>query len=94
VHPTILLSKNKQLHKGCKEKSLLEPILETFLTIASRATPIGSAGRAPDEISVSKNTKEGERRFIYLCYYHQEGIHISQKLDNPKIFSIGTVKQG
>jgi hypothetical protein len=35
-------------------KSLLEPILKTFLTIASGATPIGSAGRAPDKISVSR----------------------------------------
>jgi hypothetical protein len=49
----------------CKEKSLLEPILEKLSSIASGATPIGSAGRAPDEISVSKNKKEGERKLIY-----------------------------
>jgi hypothetical protein len=45
--------------------SLLEPILEFFLIIALGATPIGSAGRAPDEISVFKNNKEGERRLVY-----------------------------
>jgi hypothetical protein len=46
-------------------KSLLEPILEKNSTIASRATPIESAGRAPDEILVFKNNKEGERRLVY-----------------------------
>jgi hypothetical protein len=55
---------------------------------------MGSAGRAPDEISVFKNNKEGERKLVHGCYSHREGIHISQKLDNPKIFSIETVKQG
>jgi hypothetical protein len=49
-----------------QEKSLLEPILEkNFSTIALGATPIGSAGHAPDEISVAKNNNEGERRFVY-----------------------------
>jgi hypothetical protein len=47
-------------------KSLLEPIPEkNNLSIDSGATPIGSAGRAPDEILVSKNNKEGERRLVY-----------------------------
>jgi hypothetical protein len=46
-------------------KSLFEPILEFFLTIASGATPIESAGRAPDEILVSKNNNEGERKLVY-----------------------------
>jgi hypothetical protein len=46
-------------------KSLLESILKKNLTIALGATPIGSAGCAPDEISVSKNNKEGERRLVY-----------------------------
>jgi hypothetical protein len=45
--------------------SLLEPILGKLLTIASGATPIGSAGHAPDEISVPKNNNEGERRLVY-----------------------------
>jgi hypothetical protein len=75
-------------------KSLLEPILEKLSTIASGATPIGSAGRAPDKISVSKNNKEGKRRLVYWCYSHREGVHISQRLGNPKIFSIKIVKQG
>jgi hypothetical protein len=34
------------------------------LTIASGATPIGSAGHAPDEIFNSKESKEGERRLV------------------------------
>jgi hypothetical protein len=46
-------------------KSLFEPILNFFSTIASGATPIGSAGRASDEISVSKNNNEGERKLVY-----------------------------
>jgi hypothetical protein len=46
-------------------KGLLEPILEKLSTIASGATPIGSAGHAPDEISVSKNNQEGEIRLVY-----------------------------
>jgi hypothetical protein len=59
------LSKTSSYVKDARKKSLLEPILEIFLTIASRATPIGSAGRSPDEISVSKNNKEGERKLVY-----------------------------
>jgi hypothetical protein len=48
-----------------QRKSLLVPILENLSTTASGATPIGSAGRAPDEFFVSKNNNEGERRFVY-----------------------------
>jgi hypothetical protein len=48
------LSKINRLCEDGKEKSLLEPILEKISTIASGATPIGSAGRAPNKISVSK----------------------------------------
>jgi hypothetical protein len=48
-------------------KSLLEPILEKLSTIASRATPIGSAGRTPDKILVSKNNEESERRLSSIC---------------------------
>jgi hypothetical protein len=59
------LSKTSSYGKDAREKSLLEPILKTFLTIASGPTPIGSVGRAPDEISVSKNNKEGERKLVY-----------------------------
>jgi hypothetical protein len=39
------------LYNNPRKDNLFEPILKnTFLTIASGATPIGSAGRAPDEI--------------------------------------------
>jgi hypothetical protein len=39
------------LYDDSRKDNSLEPILEnTFSTIASGATPIGSAGRAPDEI--------------------------------------------
>jgi hypothetical protein len=39
------------LYNNPRKDNLFEPIFEnTFLTIASGATPIGSAGRAPDEI--------------------------------------------
>jgi hypothetical protein len=41
----------KLLSDDQRKGDLFEPILETsFLTIASGATPIGSAGRAPDNI--------------------------------------------
>jgi hypothetical protein len=63
--PDDTIEQNKQLHEGFKEKSLLEPILETFSTIASGATPIGRYGHTPNEISVSKNNKEGERKLVY-----------------------------
>jgi hypothetical protein len=33
-------------------------------SIASGATPIGSAGHAPDEISFFKERKEGERKLV------------------------------
>jgi hypothetical protein len=75
----------------CKEKVYLSLYPKNLPSIASGATPFENAGRAPDEISVSKNNKG---RLVYWCYSHQEGIYISQKLDNPKIFSIETVKQG
>jgi hypothetical protein len=35
-----------------------------FSTIAPGATPIGSAGRAPDEIIDPKDNKEGERKCV------------------------------
>jgi hypothetical protein len=50
-----------------QENNLLEPILKKLLTIASGATPIRSAGRAPDEISVSKSNKESKRRLSSIC---------------------------
>jgi hypothetical protein len=67
VHPTKLLCKISS-YTRMQGKSLLEPILERLSTIASGATPIGSVGRAPDEISVSKNNKESERRLSSICH--------------------------
>jgi hypothetical protein len=56
------------LQLGRWEDSILEPILEKLSTIASRATPIRSAGRAPDKILVSKNNnKESGRRLSSIC---------------------------
>jgi hypothetical protein len=65
----------KSLHKissyaGMKENSLLDPILEKLLTIASGATPIRSAGRAHDEILVSKSNKESKRRLSNVHVIH------------------------
>jgi hypothetical protein len=48
-----------------KGKSLLEPILKKPFDYSLGATPIGSAGRAPDEFLVSKNNNEGKRSFVY-----------------------------
>jgi hypothetical protein len=45
-------------------KSTWAYIRNIFLTIASGATPIGSAGRAPDEILDSKKSKEGKRKLV------------------------------
>jgi hypothetical protein len=61
VHQTKLLCKISSYAK-IQGKRLLEPILEKLLTIASGATPIRSAGRAPDKVSVFKSNKERGRR--------------------------------
>jgi hypothetical protein len=50
-----------------QENSLLEPILKKLSTIASGATPIGSAGHAPDEILVSTSDKEIGRKLSSIC---------------------------
>jgi hypothetical protein len=56
--PNEIITHNKATMRRLQGKSLLEPILKKLSTIASGPTPIGSAGRAPDEISVSKKAKE------------------------------------
>jgi hypothetical protein len=76
--PDDIIEQNKQLRERCKDFFYLSLYSKHFLTIASGATTIGSAGRAPDKFFDSKNNKEGERKLVYWCYYHREGIHISQ----------------
>jgi hypothetical protein len=51
MHPAILSLKSSKL-KVTGGYNILEPILEkrNSSTIASRATTIGSAGRAPDDV--------------------------------------------
>jgi hypothetical protein len=49
------MQKKGSSYARMQEKNLLEPILEKISTIASGATPIGSADRAPDEILVFKS---------------------------------------
>jgi hypothetical protein len=50
--------------------NIFESILEFFFTIASGATPIGSAGRAFDEIAVIRVTKHALEHIIdYLTNF-------------------------
>jgi hypothetical protein len=50
--------------------NIIESIPEFFLTIASGATPMGSAGRAPDEITVIGVTKHTLEQIIdYLTNF-------------------------
>jgi hypothetical protein len=64
---------------------LLEPILKKLSTIASGATPIGSAGRAPDEVSVSRIIKKAkEDLFIAVTPIGREFILV--KNWEPKEF--------
>jgi hypothetical protein len=64
---------NKLLYDDSRKDNLFEPILKkAFLTIASGATPIGSAGRAPDKIlKMHKESREVIRPFcITILYYN------------------------
>jgi hypothetical protein len=62
--PDDIIEQNKQLWERCKEFFLLEPILKTFFDYSLGGYSHRSAGRAPDEISDSKNNKEGERKLV------------------------------
>jgi hypothetical protein len=58
------LSKTNSYEIAQREKVYLSLYLKKLSSIASGATPIGSAGRAPNEISFFKEIKEGERKFV------------------------------
>jgi hypothetical protein len=49
-----------------QENNILESIPKKNSTISSGATPIGSAGRAPNEISVSKTTGKKNLQKVLL----------------------------
>jgi hypothetical protein len=50
--------------------NIVESIPDFFLTIASGATPVGSAGHAPDEIAVIRVTKHALEHIIdYLTNF-------------------------
>jgi hypothetical protein len=53
--------------------------------IASGATPIGSAGRAPMIFIHEYWSKESKRRFRKFQYSHQEGTFYQSRLNNPNI---------
>jgi hypothetical protein len=55
---------------------MLEPILEKLLTIASGATPIGSAGRAPDE-ELLREERGRKIRVHYQCQAPENKLDIS-----------------
>jgi hypothetical protein len=72
------------------EHTIFEPILEknNFLIIASGATPIGSAGRAPDD-AYSRILEQGRWRKIRWNVITPIGseLFIKSWLYNPNIFS-------
>jgi hypothetical protein len=67
-----------------------------FLTIASRATPIGSADRAPDEILTYMKEVEKAKEDLEsaITTIGREYIYSKTRLNNPKIFGTEIVKQG
>jgi hypothetical protein len=67
-----------------------------FSTIASGATPIGSAGRAPDEIFTYMKEVEKAKEDLEsaMTTIGREYIYSKLRLNNPKIFRTKTVKQG
>jgi hypothetical protein len=54
----MLLSKTNSYEISQKEKVYLSLYPKKLSSIASGATPIGSAGRVPDEISFSRKVKK------------------------------------
>jgi hypothetical protein len=60
----MLLSKTNSYDISQKEKVYLSLYPKKLSSIASGATPIGSAGRTPDENLFFKERKEGERKLV------------------------------
>jgi hypothetical protein len=79
------------------EHTIFEPILEknNYSTIASGVTPIGSAGRAPDDV-YSWIPEQGRWRKIQWNVITPIGSELFIKLwlYNPNILYVGSVKQG
>jgi hypothetical protein len=65
-----------------------------FSTIASGATPIGSAGRAPNDVYSWVGARKVKKEFINDDYSHRERGFYKSWLYNPNILKAGTVKQG
>jgi hypothetical protein len=69
--------------RGKQEVTIFESIPEFFSTIASGATPIGSAGRAPDEFAIIRVMKHASKQNIEYrnklrtIHSHREGFAIS-----------------
>jgi hypothetical protein len=72
-----------------KKRKKLEPMIDyKYPTIASGATPIGSAGRAPDEKYFEKNEEENFE-FIFGGKHQRHRLdiysHRESGFKNPKI---------
>jgi hypothetical protein len=78
-----------------KRRRLFEPMIDyKYPTIASGATPIGSARRAPDDV-FSLIMKQRRRKKISKASLLPSGGSLYQsRLNNLNIFRIETVKQG
>jgi hypothetical protein len=62
--------------------------------IASGATPIGSAGRAPDDILSWIKEQRRQEKISKASLLPSGGSLYQSRLNNPNIFRIETVKQG
>jgi hypothetical protein len=65
-----------------------------YPTIASGATPIGSTGRAPDDIFSWIMKQRRRKKILKSSLLPPGGSLYQSRLNNPKIFRIETVKQG